>query len=131
MAWSLSLATVSSSDSALRPVMQTLSPRSTRAWAIARPMPRLAPVTMAARVSLMETPVGGTVGYGRVTCTPGAMYARGVPEWKVTSHDRRRAFLSGGAGMTAYGLTIPHGGVPLHAPREVVASQSDLGYTDG
>jgi probable F420-dependent oxidoreductase len=32
--------------------------------------------------------------------------------------------------MSAYGLTIPLGGVPLHAQRELLASLTELGYTD-
>lgn len=32
--------------------------------------------------------------------------------------------------MSAYGLTIPLGGIPLHAQRELIESLSDLGYTD-
>ena len=44
-----SCSAASARGSALRPVMQTRSPRSTSAWAIANPMPRLAPVTMAVR----------------------------------------------------------------------------------
>jgi hypothetical protein len=32
--------------------------------------------------------------------------------------------------MDTYGLTIPLGGVPLHAQRDLIASLADLGYTD-
>jgi probable F420-dependent oxidoreductase len=32
--------------------------------------------------------------------------------------------------VAAYGLTIPLGGIPLHAQRDLMAELSDLGYTD-
>src|SRR5262249_30868118 len=102
-------------DAASRPVMTTRSPRSTKARAMARPMPRLAPVTIAPRgcADMIDSLTSLRTG----NIHPRAMYAR--------LEARRKAE----AAMARYGLTIPLER-PLHTQRELISSLPDLGYTD-